>query len=166
MTGTASKRAREAESELGLAAPRTTLGWLDRILGRALREFELLLTVENGTITIGPLEIGRTGLRPGSTIILARDADAERSVRLARITSVSPGSCAAGRCTTLLECEWYRGKTRSSATGEAAGDAHRTAERHRRVLEEPGDELTISNPRAGNPDPRHVKFQASHRNPT
>ena len=76
----------------------------------------MLVSVENGATTIGPLEIRRTRLTPGSTIILARDADAERTIRLARITAISPGSCDAGRCATLLECEWYRGRTTDTAT--------------------------------------------------
>ena len=111
MTGTPSKSARKTGTELGLAAPRTTPSWSDRILGRNLKQFEILVSVESGTIAIGPLETRRTGLVPGSTIILARDADAERTIRLARITAISPGSCDAGRCTTLLECEWFRGRT-------------------------------------------------------
>ena len=69
-------------------------------------------------LEIGPLETRRTGLVPGSTIILARDADAERTIRLARITAISPGSCDAGRCTTLLECEWFRGRTTDNAADD------------------------------------------------
>ena len=118
MTGTPSKSARKTGTELGLAAPRTTPSWSDRILGRNLKQFEILVSVENGAITIGPLEITRTRLTPDSTIILARDADAERTIRLARITAISPGSCDAGRCTTLLECEWFRGRTTDSAADD------------------------------------------------
>ena len=116
MTGTPSRSARATGTELGFAAPRTTPNWWDRILGRTLKQFEMLVSVENGAITIEPLEIRRTRLTPGSTIILARDADAERTIRLARITAISPGSCNEGRCATLLECEWYRGRTTDTAT--------------------------------------------------
>ena len=111
MTGIPAESVRKTGTELGLAAPRTTLSWWARILGRSLKQFEILVSVENGAITIGPLEIRRTRLTPDSTIILARDADTERTIRLARITAISPGSCNEGRCAMLLECEWYRGRT-------------------------------------------------------
>ena len=118
MTGTPSESARKTGTELGLAVPRTTPSWWDRILGRSLKQFEMLVSVKNGAIAIGPLEIQRTRLTPDSTIILARDADAERMIRLARITAISPGSCNEGPCATLLECEWYRGRTTDIAADD------------------------------------------------